>query len=60
MAICQRSSCRCIQDHKKIPQGRTIWVNRSDEFEKLEEKNNRIQKMNRGLQNSIKKRFNLK
>jgi len=31
-----------------------------DEFEKLEEKNNRIQKMNRGLQNSIKKRFNLK
>ena len=30
------------------------------EFEKLEEKNNRIQKMNRGLQKSIKKRFNLK
>lgn len=31
-----------------------------EEFEKLEEKNNRIQKMNRGLQKSIKSRYNLK
>ncbi len=31
-----------------------------EEFEKLEEKNNRIQKMNRGLQKSIRNRFNLK